>query len=398
MKRKSILFSLSIVVLVLAIGLFSACTKSNKKNVLIMGDSIAESVIGPSPITERYNYGYYGLLDQCNSNFNVYNAAVSGHESGHLVDMLKGDLPSYTRNGNRYNVPNSRNIIERAKNADIMHVSIFGNDLLGEYMNGILKDFIEAEVLHKFELGKPITEKTDNASVSSKLEEISSRFNKIMYTSEDPKETSLWKGNVSKNAKELVELISKLKKKDSKVFFQKIYNPIVEGTNLVSKEVKQTLKDKKGLDFDSAEGRAYLKKLTAEMIRLLFLPLENEIKGKSDFNIIDPQEHFNNVANGDESKLKDLIFPDYVHPSNEGHSQLFILTQETFYKKGIITKKEFDASLSKYKKLLNSQYNRLFGRNSKLSKKISKAKTLSEASRIYFDAIKGKTPKLPRNF
>ena len=398
MKRKSILFSVSVLLIVLVMGVLSACTKSKNKNMLIMGDSIAESVIGPSPITERYNYGYYGLLDQCNSNINVYNAAVSGHESGHLVDLLNGNLPSYTRNGEIYKVPNSRNYIQRVKDADLMHVSIFGNDLLGPHMNEILKNFIEAESLGKFSLGQPITDKTDNESVSNKLGEISAKYNQIMYTSENTEETSLWKGNVSKNAKELVEKLVELKKKNSKVIFQKIYNPIIEGTNLVSKEVKDTLKNKKNLDFDSKEGRAYLRQITAEMIRILFLPLENEIKGKNDFMTIDPQEHFNKLVGDDESRFKDLIFPDYVHPSNEGHSQLFVLTQETLRKEGIITEKEYKTSLKKYKKILTSQYARLFTRDTKVSKKINKATSLSEASRIYFAEIKGKVPKLPKNY
>lgn len=398
MKRKSILFSVSVLLIVLVMGVLSACTKSKNKNMLIMGDSIAESVIGPSPITERYNYGYYGLLDQCNSNINVYNAAVSGHESGHLVDLLNGNLPSYTRNGEIYKVPNSRNYIQRVKDADLMHVSIFGNDLLGPHMNEILKNFIEAEALGKIGLGQAITDKTDNESVSNKLAEISTKFNEIMYTSEDTEKTSLWKGNVSKNAKKLVEKLIELKKKNSKVIFQKIYNPIIEGTNLVSKEVKETLKSKKGLDFDTKEGRAYLRKITAEMIRILFLPLENEIKGKSDFMTIDPQEHFNKLVGDDESRFKDLIFPDYVHPSNEGHSQLFVLTQETLRKEGIITAKEYKASLKKYKKILTNQYARLYGRDTKISKKINKAASLSDASRIYFAEIKGKVPKLPKNY
>lgn len=376
------------------VGLFSACNKTGKKKIVILGDSIAEAVIGPSPITERYNYGYYGLLEQCNKNFEVYNGSVSGHESGHLIDMLNGDLPSYTKGNEIFRVPNSRNLVDRVKNADILHISIFGNDLLGEYMNEILEDFIKADE-DRF---NSLTKINDNEEMSMKLESISKRMDKIMYSSTNADDTSLWKGNVNQNAKELVEVIEKTKKKGAKVFFQKIYNPIVEGTNLVSKSVKETLKSRRNLEFETSEGRKYLKKLTTEMIRILFLPLEKEIKDKKDYYTIDPQEHFNNIAKDDESRLKDLIFPDYVHPSNEGHSHLFILTQEKFKKEGIISEKEYKYSLKKYKKLLVSQYQRLYKRDATVTKKIKKANSLIEASSIYYKAIKGKVPKLPRNF
>lgn len=402
MKRKPVLAVVAVFVIIAVLGLFSGCTKNGVKKVVVLGDSIAEAVIGPSPITERYNYGYYGLLDQVNPNLEVYNASVSGHESGHLLDILNQDLPSYTRDKKIYKNPNSRNIVNKIQEADIVHVSIFGNDLLGEYMNEILENFVNADYDGKFD-GLTEEQKSEKLKDPDFLKGVSDRLHKIMYSGTTHDETGLWSGNVDENAKALVERLSQLKKKDAKVFVQKIYSPIHSKTNLVMKKVKDAVKEKKGLDFNTEEGRKYLNNITKQIIKVLFNPLEKYIEGKSDFSTIDPLPYYESYANGNDEKARELIFPDGIHPTNIGHALLFQLTQNEFHKKGIISDADFKKALKNYKNLRTQQYKRLFKSNklsedNKIYRKIKKAKTIEEVTQIYFDAIKGKTPNLVRNY
>ena len=62
--RKKILSVLLAVVLVASMAVaFVACDDGNDKYTIVyIGDSIAEALIGPSPLGERDNYGYYALV------------------------------------------------------------------------------------------------------------------------------------------------------------------------------------------------------------------------------------------------------------------------------------------------------------------------------------------------
>ena len=135
----------------------------------------------------------------------------------------------------------------------------------------------------------------------------------------------------------------------------------------------------------------------------MFNPLEKYIEGKSDFSTIDPLPYYESYANGNDEKARELIFPDGIHPTNIGHALLFQLTQNEFHKKGIISDTDFKKALKNYKNLRTQQYKRLFKSNklsedNKIYRKIKKAKTIEEVTQIYFDAIKGKTPNLVRNY
>ena len=86
--KKKFLF----VVTLLFVCVFACCLAScekeqasepEKKLVLFLGDSIAEAFAGPSPLIERENYGYYGILGTING-YEYYNRAVSGYQTKHL--------------------------------------------------------------------------------------------------------------------------------------------------------------------------------------------------------------------------------------------------------------------------------------------------------------------------
>ena len=49
-----------------------------------IGDSIAEGIVGPSPLSERENYAYYAMLGKGND-FTYVNKSVSGWKSGQLL-------------------------------------------------------------------------------------------------------------------------------------------------------------------------------------------------------------------------------------------------------------------------------------------------------------------------
>ena len=69
-----------------------ACDEKNgdasegKLNIVFLGDSIAEALIGASPVSERDNYGYYALVGRTNG-YNYYNHSMSGHlTSGNMAN------------------------------------------------------------------------------------------------------------------------------------------------------------------------------------------------------------------------------------------------------------------------------------------------------------------------
>ena len=91
---------------------------NSQTKIIVLGDSIAEGVLGPTPVVERDNYSYLGVVGQING-FTYRNRAISGHKSGQLLEYIsrEADDTAYAP-------------ITHIMEADVIVVSILGNDLL----------------------------------------------------------------------------------------------------------------------------------------------------------------------------------------------------------------------------------------------------------------------------
>ena len=76
MKRKILPYLLILLSVALCAALFACGNKTEEpavpvtaeeqKTILFLGDSIGEALAGPTPLTEREAYGYYGIIGNVN--------------------------------------------------------------------------------------------------------------------------------------------------------------------------------------------------------------------------------------------------------------------------------------------------------------------------------------------
>ena len=133
MKKRFLM--ITVVFVLVALLVFAvACNKKTEKvapdkTIVYLGDSIAEGLIGPSPLNERDNYAYYALLGRTN-NFRYFNHSVSGHKtSGDMLGNDEGGLLGLL-NRIKENGETATLMKTHIQQADIIHVSIGGNNLL----------------------------------------------------------------------------------------------------------------------------------------------------------------------------------------------------------------------------------------------------------------------------
>ena len=93
--KKILCVPMVLILLFLSTGLFACAAKKKQQpseeratSILFLGDSIAEAVAGPVPLTEREAYGYYGIVGNING-FDYHNRAVSGATSSNLASYVK---------------------------------------------------------------------------------------------------------------------------------------------------------------------------------------------------------------------------------------------------------------------------------------------------------------------
>lgn len=140
---KRIVTILAVVVLSLAFGLcLFACDEKadDSPTIVFLGDSIAEALIGPSPVSERDNYGYYALIGRVNG-FNYFNHSMSGHlTSGNMADKVNGEglLQIISRESETATL-----IQTHIKQADIIHISVLGNNALQFDLGAMLMEMAD---------------------------------------------------------------------------------------------------------------------------------------------------------------------------------------------------------------------------------------------------------------
>lgn len=245
-----------------------------KLNIVFLGDSIAEALIGASPVSERDNYGYYALVGRTNG-YNYYNHSMSGHlTSGNMANKAgEGLLEVISRETEKATL-----IRTHIAEADVIHISVLGNNILQYSLGSLMLEM--ADRLANIAPGSP---ESWYQSCFDREEDEQTRIALKEYYADDKSlfdylhdggtldnvRPSIWSGdgetisfgdrfdgknpytidpkfNFPPTYQNIVDIVAKLRElnPDAKIIFQKVYNPVYEGTTLITKWEYQALAEK----------------------------------------------------------------------------------------------------------------------------------------------------------
>lgn len=365
MKKKVIAALLVIALLACCVAALAACNKNEgerKTEIVYLGDSIAEGILGASPLGLRHEYAYANVIGRRND-YEYYNHSVSGHLTKDLRAILENTDIDYDK---------ARGLLLHVSEADIIHISILGNDVLQDRMDGAFET-------------EPVT--MHNIILEAAEEE---------YTSIDRVLNGDTVGGVTtagsvENIKAIVDALRRLNP-DALIIFQSVYNPIMDvDTPLIKQETRDAL-EAAGFEItlDSLHrlGDLLIERLNSALDAVLAMD------GYADaFVIADGHAAFNAVYAADPSRAKDLIYPDGIHPSNEGHAVLADLTQGILEERGLADK---DSALQAYKTMRKDLLTDYFAGTSvdtaAASAAIDGAADCAAVTEAFFDATRGVTP------
>lgn len=341
MKKKIIASVLCVVLLACCAAALAACNNdgetAEKTEIVYLGDSIAEGILGASPLGLRHEYAYANVLGRRND-FEYYNHSVSGHLTKDLLALLNNDL----------GYDGARGLILHVQEADIIHVSILGNDLLQDMsMNDVVLE--AAQGLYTIIDGIAETAYENITGIVARIRELNP---------------------------------------DATLIFQNVYNPLSENSTLVDEETRATLAaehDTYPEDFRQL-GAGILDRLNGVLDRYL-------AEHPGAFIVADAQAEFDRIFVEDYERGKDLIYPDYIHPSNEGHAVLADLTQGILEEQGLANA---SAALAEYKtmrkNMLDNYFDGIAADIDGVKAAIDSAADCSAVTEAFFDATRGLTP------
>ena len=361
MKRKVLLTLLVLVMTACCVATLVACNDdpvpSDKKEIVYLGDSIAEGILGASPLGLRQEYAYANVLGRRND-YVYYNHSVSGHLTKDLLAILQNEL----------DYDGARALLLHVSEADVIHISILGNDVLQDRKDGAFES-------------DPVT-----------MHNIILEAAKDEYTSIDRVLNGYTAGDVTtvgsvENIKGIVDALKSLNP-DALIIFQSVYNPIMDvDTPLIKQETRDALTEEEfGITLDRLHnlGDRLIERLNSALTTVL------ETEGYEDsFVIADGHAAFNEVYNADRSRAERLIYPDGIHPSNEGHAVLADLTQGILEEKGLA---KASSALAGYKVMRKNVLADYFAEQTDVaaaSAEIDAAATCAEVTEIFFDATQG---------
>lgn len=341
MKKKIIASVLCVVLLACCAAALAACNNdgetAEKTEIVYLGDSIAEGILGASPLGLRHEYAYANVLGRRND-FEYYNHSVSGHLTKDLLALLNNDL----------GYDGARGLILHVQEADIIHVSILGNDLLQDMsMNDVVLE--AAQGLYTIIDGIAETAYENITGIVARIRELNP---------------------------------------DATLIFQNVYNPLSEKSTLVDAETRATLKEEYDTDPEDFRqlGAGILDRLNGVLDRYL-------AEHPGAFIIADAQAEFDRIFAEDYERGKDLIYPDYIHPSNEGHAVLADLTQGILEANGLA---DASAALAEYKtmrkNMLDNYFDGIAADIDGVKAAIDAAADCSAVTEAFFDATRGLTP------
>ena len=341
MRRKFIAAVLVIVMLACCVAVLAACNDDKaveKTEIVYLGDSIAEGILGASPLGLRHEYAYANVLGRRND-LTYYNHSVSGHLTKDLRAILENEDLDYDM---------ARGLLLHVSEADIIHVSILGNDLL-QSMN--MNDVVLEAAQGKYDI-----------------------INGIAATA-------------SENIAVIVDRLKELNP-DALIIFQNVYNPLSEKSTLVDEPTRATL----SAEYVIEEGD--LRELGSGILDRLNGVLDNYLKDHPDaFVIADARSEFDRIFEEDYERGKGLIYPDYIHPSNEGHAVLADLTQGILEERGLVDGKKAIAEYKTMRKNVLTNYFAESGADvAAATAAIDAAADCAAVTKAFFAATKGFTP------
>jgi lysophospholipase L1-like esterase len=305
-----------------------------QKTMVFLGDSISEGLLGASPLSERDSYAYYAVVGRRN-NYRYIESAVSGDTAYYMYKRLTNDTTVSAER--RYWV----------SQADIIHISILGNDLLG---GNIGRTACEAR-------------QGDYTNINKMLE----------------------------RGKEYLELsIEKIRElnPNAVILINTLYNPLDYETNLLSESQKSEL-----LALGGGDPSVFRTVGTDLITRLNRIIYEYQVEHPGEIEIIDVYSEFDRIYKANRTDGICLFYGDWLHPSNEGHAVIADLLQKKLEELGLA---DADDAVARYIRLRVEQLVRLYSGTGLDLKSviadIKKAATCSEVSEAYFLGVRGITP------
>ena len=319
-----------ILVVVISCMIFTACNPSQNKKLKIVtiGDSIAEAIVGPSPLSERESFGYWAIIGKING-YECYNRSVSGHKTAQLLEVISAEEEDATMT------------ITHLMTADVIQVSILGNDFLQSNTTEIILSALQNDYEYINEIAANST--VTFASVIERLKELNP---------------------------------------DALLIVQTLYNPIYLGSKFISQS------DIERFNLDEDAAREAGSKIVGVVNSIVYNYLK---ENPGAYEIADVYTAFNDIYINDKERGLNLLFPDDVHPSNEGHAVIACCTQKILEKNNLA---DSGSALKNYKKMQIELAERIYPENDNatLKKEINNAKSMEEVVEIFFRLTKNQVP------
>lgn len=339
--------------------LFISCQQKPKEEpqekptYLFLGDSIAEALLGPSPISERDSYGYYSIVGQINGAKYV-NRAISGLTSIGFVNSLC-QRRSYEEDDGFYRE-------YWIKNADVIFISMLGNDVL-------CSDMIEFAI----ETGKATTA-AGNVVLS---EDYRSKLERRCIP------------NMREGMARIYEL-----NPDVTVIWQTLYNPFFDASVLIDEEDWAWYNEevKKGA-IDQKYSFRQLADILVNAMNQVVYDYKRDNPDKK-FIISDVKGDFDAVFKQGDEKGAELIFSDCIHPSVKGHALIAERLEKTLCESGLSS---MDEATAKYKTVVKERADRLYPEDAAVQAAVDAADGFNAVSKAYFASTKDKSPTCKPN-
>lgn len=351
---------------------------SDKTQIVYLGDSIAEGVLGPSPLPLRHEYAYANIIGKRND-YDYINHSVSGHLTNNMLELISNEV----------GYDGARMLVSNIATADIVHISIIGNDVLQDRKDVLLDN-------DKYPLkdsdGKLIDYMTMHQVVCEAMVDGEyGTLERALY-GEDGNSGSY--GNIVKIVERLIEL-----NPDAVIIFQKVYNPIFSVDTPLVKSWTRNAIQSHGMEITLESLHALGDNLIGKMNAVLQKVIDkfNDAKTAADkwtLTSVDALAAFNAIYEADGAERAwNLIYPDGIHPSNEGHAVLADLTQQKLEELGLANK---DNALAAYKQMridfINNNFAGKISNTEQVKANINAATSCADVTKIFFAATKGIIP------
>ena len=307
-----------------------------KKLILYLGDSIGEGLAGPSPLTERENYAFYGIVGNIN-NYEFYDRAVTGYTTGDLAAFVKREDDGVNR------------VKTLISTADIIHISILGNDFLNSSHAQMMLNLAD----DNYDM---IT--TRQVTAKGYLEEIFGRIREL-----NP---------------------------HAVVITETLYNPAGTDCPLISARTAARL-SAKGVEPEDYHD------LMGKMIRAINEILTDYLaehttvdeagKETRPFELVDVYSAFEEAYERDYTRWHSYFCDDGIHTRSEGHALIAECLQAKLTELGLAS----EHAIERYKEIKLAQLDRLYGdleERDAVRADINSAESFRAVTQAYFDGTK----------